>query len=132
MLACTARATNESDDDEDEAALSSSTAGPSTVATRPSAPARSPVARTPAAPSAKRRHPAQPKVSSSAVKRKQRRVADATAISLQQKNPKRAGSARHHRYELYKRATTHSEFKSLGGRSADFALDLRKGYLVLS
>ena len=50
----------------------------------------------------------------------------------QQNNPKRTGSSAHKRYELYKRAKTRDEFKSLGGCSADFTQDLRKGYVVLS
>ena len=123
---------DESDDDDDEAAPSSSATGAAGGNTPHPAPARSPSARTPAASAAKRRRPAQPATSSTAVKRKQRRIAGTTAISLQQNNPKRAGSSSHKRYELYKRATTHKEFRSLGGSSADFARDLRKGHIVLS
>mgnify|MGYP003920014363 FL=1 len=123
---------DESDDEDDEAAASSGAAGSSGGAKRRPAPARSPAAHTPAAPSAKRHRPAQPASSSTPVERKQRRVTGTTPISLQQNNPKRTGSSAHKRYELYKRAKTRDEFKSLGGCSADFAQDLRKGYVVLS
>ena len=54
--------------------------------------------------------------------------ANDVAIVLRQANPKRLGSQSHARYEKYKAATTRSEFRLLGGSSADFKYDLAHGF----
>ena len=54
--------------------------------------------------------------------------ANDVAIVLRQANPKRPGSQSHARYEKYKAATTRSEFRLLGGSSADFKYDLAHGF----
>ena len=54
-----------------------------------------------------------------------------TRIQVAQDNPKLVGSMSYCRYEDYKSATTRSEFILLGGTSADFTHDLRKGYIVI-
>ena len=61
--------------------------------------------------------------------RKHKAQAD-SAISVQQRNPKRPGSASHRRYEKYKHARTRDEFSRLGGSAADFNHDSRKGFVV--
>ena len=52
------------------------------------------------------------------------------SISVQQHNPKQAGSKSHARYELYRRATTVREFLSLGGSRADLNHDVGKHYVT--
>ena len=58
-------------------------------------------------------------------------IADTTRITVNERNPKRAGSACFARYEAYKAARTKREFLDLGGTSADFAHDTTKGYVVV-
>ena len=66
-------------------------------------------------------------------------TADMTSAAFQRtppRTPKRrsdtlVGSMSYCRYEDYKSATTRSEFILLGGTSADFSHDLRKGYIVI-
>ena len=50
-------------------------------------------------------------------------------IQVQQENPKRAGSAAHARFELYKSATSKAEFIALGGTTADFAYDVDREFV---
>ena len=54
-----------------------------------------------------------------------------TKISVQQTNPKRAGSKSAQRYELYKNAKTLSELYSLGGTKGDARNDLKKKYITI-
>ena len=49
-------------------------------------------------------------------------------VVFQQRNPKRAGSSSHARYELYRRATTVGEFRDLGGSAADLKHDTKHGF----
>ena len=53
-----------------------------------------------------------------------------SAITVQQRNPKKPGSASHRRYENYKRARTRDKFLALGGSAADLNHDSRKGFVV--
>ena len=53
-----------------------------------------------------------------------------TAISVQQSNPKRAGSKCHRRYEGYKQARTVREFYETGGRAVDLRNDHERGYVA--
>ena len=55
--------------------------------------------------------------------------ADAAELRLVDANPKRLDSKSYHRYELYKSATSKGEFRRLGGTAADFANDLKRGYI---
>ncbi len=52
-----------------------------------------------------------------------------TKISVQQKNPKKAGSKSAQRYELYKSASTLAELYSLGGTKGDVRNDFERGYI---
>ena len=61
---------------------------------------------------------------------KRRAVAD-VGISLKQNNPKLPGSTSHARYEVYKVAAPRAQFRALGGSAADYAHDIRKGYVKL-
>ena len=54
---------------------------------------------------------------------------DAAELRLVDANPKRLDSKSYHRYELYKSATSKGEFRRLGGTAADFANDLKRGYI---
>lgn len=54
-----------------------------------------------------------------------------TTISVQQDNPKRAGSKSAIRYDGYKSAKTVQEFLDLGGSRADLRHDIGKGYITL-
>jgi len=45
---------------------------------------------------------------------------------IRQNNPKRPGTASYLRYEMYKSATTKTEFHMLGGTSADLLWDRKK------
>ena len=59
-----------------------------------------------------------------------RNTLETSAITVQQHNPKRPGSASHRCYENYKRARTRDEFLALGGSAADLNHDSRKGFVV--
>jgi len=48
-----------------------------------------------------------------------------------QNNPKRPGTASYLRYEMYKSASTKTEFHMLGGTSADLLWDRKKGYITV-
>ena len=52
-----------------------------------------------------------------------------TKISVQQTNPKKAGSKSAQRYELYKSASTLAELYSLGGTKGDVRNDFERGYI---
>ena len=52
-----------------------------------------------------------------------------TKISVQQKNPKKAGSKSAQRYELYRSASTLAELYSLGGTKGDVRNDFERGYI---
>ena len=61
---------------------------------------------------------------------KHRAVAD-VGISLKQSNLKLPGSKSHARYEVYTVAATRAQCRALGGSAADYAHDIRKGYVKL-
>lgn len=46
-------------------------------------------------------------------------------------NPKRAGSPSHRRFELYREGMTVKEFLKAGGRRADLAWDVEKGWIAV-
>ena len=50
---------------------------------------------------------------------------------IRQNNPKRPGTASYLRYEMYKSASTKTEFHMLGGTSADLLWDRKKGYITV-
>lgn len=55
-----------------------------------------------------------------------------TEIAVLVPNPKRPGSASHARFELYSQHTTVAAFLAAGGRRADLAWDLERGFISLS
>ena len=52
-----------------------------------------------------------------------------TRIAIQQANPKRPGTARHKRYQKYRKAKTVGEFLARGGTKADLKIDIGKGFV---
>ena len=100
---------------------------------RPPAPPKRARARTPAAPAPtprKRKRGATPPVTPVRPVHGQRSAPASSAITVQQCNPKKLGSASHRRYENYKRARSRDEFLALGGSAADLNHDSRKGFVV--
>ena len=53
------------------------------------------------------------------------------SVVIRQNNPKRPGTASYLRYEMYKSASTKTEFHMLGGISADLLWDRKKGYITV-
>ena len=53
------------------------------------------------------------------------------SVVIRQNNPKRPGTASYLRYEMYKSASTKTEFHMLGGTSADLLWDRKKGYITV-
>jgi hypothetical protein len=117
----------DSDDENDEpaqqGAAATQTAPRQQAAVRPRAAAATPPARKRSAPAVQSAPPSKPK------RKQQRKLDSSTPIAIRQRNPKRANTVSFSRYERYKHATTRGEFHALGGTTADFRHDVKKGFI---
>ena len=64
--------------------------------------------------------------------RVQQLIESEASITVQQDNPKKAGSKSFLRYERYKAATTLKEMLALGGSKADIRFDMERGFITVS